>query len=245
MIGVHLNDSAPGVTTTAAAPSTSNSNSSSGFPPLLSAYWYSRINVSRPLSDLSLVLLITVTSPLAPFPSEQLPMQLSFAPDFYPALCVDTPLGCPNATDLLGGGKSRKNSSKEEQVTQVHLRSWGDGNPQSSCWPLMQQWPSFSAASAAAASAGMPLPAYSSSPTSFKLFFHPSFLQGFLNRSDIAPSHSPSSEEHAEEEQQKQIPVYFSLYHESETTVDVSAWFQGNLDILSPVCPATGCPKMQ
>jgi hypothetical protein len=198
------------------------------------SYWYARMNISRAVEDLSLVLHVTVQSmgeddvqgggasqSETTVKRSSRPMKLSLSADHYPSLFVHVPLGCPNGSDLVGTSeRDWDDDDDDKQFTSFHAPSTADFGG-GSCWLLTQPFPD----------AMSPL----SSSKAFKLFLHPAFLKGFLDRVGVPAS--PTNPEVAT------TTLFFSLFYDTPAVVDVRAWFQKNLRILVPLCLRPGCAR--
>ena len=79
--------------------------------------WYARLNLSRALQDLSLVVHVTVRPVDQPSglglqdPTPVPPLQINFSPDFYPQLYENTPMGCLSGSDLAPSSSSTSAST--------------------------------------------------------------------------------------------------------------------------------------
>jgi len=207
VFGLQLNDSSQ-----LGAARLHSSSSPSDAADRLTSYWYARLNISRAVQNLSLVFHVTVYPTSEP--GNPLPMQLSFSPDAFPSVFVNTPLGCPNGSDLVAGSGGESDEAHWDRWDNLPL-----GQSSSSCWALTQQFPDSSGGNGPA------------SLNTFKLYLHPAFLQGFLDRAGVP----------ADGGEDASIPLFFSLFYQSVAQVDVRSWFQQDLRVRVPLCDRPDC----
>lgn len=175
------------------------------------AYWFGRVNVSQSVSDLSLVVHITVHDAES---ATMLPVQLQLGTRFYPTLSVHTPLACLNTSANPGLAKATSSSSSSSAASKAFVFEL------TSCATLAQSFPTSVLSSSA------------SSRTAFKVLIDPPTVAGIVDAALSVGGGGATNENQS-------VPIYFSLFFQAPLTIDVRVWFQEDLDIWTPQSATT------